>query len=177
MKKSIIIGIVVLVLLIGAGYFAKKQMDKAMKYCYVYNFKKSRVIKASATALDIDFAVDFKNNSDIEAQIDGYKFDVLINGIKVSEVKTNTVAKIAANAFTTIVVPIKVNPTSLLSKKLINQETIKNFISDKSKIKIGIKGSVSGGALGVKVKDMPIEVSYTLAEMMKPSGEATLECK
>ncbi len=148
-----------------------------MKYCYNYNIKKSKVKDASAKNIDIDFAVDFKNNSDIEAQIDGYTFDVLLNNVRVSEVTSGNKEIIKASDFTTIIVPIKLNLSNLLSKKLINQDFVKNIIFDKSKIMVGIKGFVSGGALGVKLKDMEIEISYSLAELLKPSKEPTVECK
>ncbi len=177
MKKYIIIAVIVIALLVGMGFIAKKQFDKAMKYCYNYNIKKSKVGKVSATALVIDFAIDFKNNSDISATLDGYKFDVLINNIKVGDVSSNKDTPLAANSMTTVMVPINVNPSALLSKKLINADTVKNIISDKSKVIMTIKGVMSGGAVGLKIKDMPIEISMSLAEMLAPSTEPTVECK
>ena len=177
MKKTIIIVAIVIAILLGAGYFAKKQMDKAMKYCYNYNIKKSKVGKVSATSLVIDFAIDFKNSSDITATLDGYKFEVIINNIKVGEVSSTKGFYLTANTITTIVVPINVNPSALLSKKLINADTIKNIISDKSKVNLTIKGSVTGGAIGLQIKDMPIEFSMSLAEIMAPTTEPKTECK
>ncbi len=177
MKKGIIIIVIIISLIVVAGYFAKKQFDKVMKYCYNYNIKQSKINKISSSIIDIDFALDFKNNSDLEAQIDGYNFDILLNDVKISHVSSSAPVKIKSKAFTTITIPIKVNVTSLLSKNLLNLETAKNLISDRSKIMIGIKGVVSAGALGLKVKDMPIEISMSLTEMMAPSTEPTVECK
>lgn len=178
MKTKYIVILLIIIVLLGTGiYFGYSQYKKAMKYCYNYNIKKSKVTKVSANDLSIDFAIDFKNNSDIEAQIDGYKFDIKINGVTVSQVSSNKQERIKANDFTTIIVPIKVNPKSLLDKKLINAETIKNIIMDKSKIVITTEGFVSGGALGVKVKDMPVSIPYTLAEMLAPSTEPVIQCK
>jgi LEA14-like dessication related protein len=177
MKKGIIIAIVVIALLVGMGVFAKKQLDKAMSYCYNYNIKKSKVGKISATGIDINFAIDFKNNSDIEAQIDGYSFSILINGTEVSKVASTTKGKLKAKAFSTFIIPININPTALMSKKLINADTLKNIALDRTKVTITVKGVVSFSALGVSISGQPVEISYTLAELMAPSTEPATVCK
>jgi len=177
MKKWVIILIIVVALLGTLAYIGKKQVDKAMKYCYNYNIKKSKIKTVNSKTIDIEFALDFKNNSDIEAQVDGYRFDVLLNDVKISEVKSNSPVNIKPNAFTTIVVPINVSISSLLSNKLINSDTVKNLLIDRSKIMIKIIGEVSGGALGLKIKAMPLELSYSLAEMMAPSTEPAVKCQ
>ncbi len=175
MKKWIIIILIVASLLMIAGYFAKKQFDKAMKYCYNYNIKRSKVNKISQSLIDIDFAVDFKNNSDIDAQIDGYSFDVLLNDNKISEVKSSSKVNIKANAFTTIMIPIKIDLGGMNGISLPNILTY--LATDRSKIIIKIKGSVSGGALGIKLTNMPVELSMSLKEIMTPSKEPSTECK
>ncbi len=177
MKKIIIIVVIIIALLAVGGYFTKKQFDQAMKYCYNYNIKKSKVNRATTTALDIDFALDFKNNSDIEAEIDEYNFDVLLNGVKISDVISKIPVKVKAKAFTTITIPIRVSISSLLSKNILNLNTVKNLVGDRSKIIITVKGLVSGGALGLKLSKMPLEISYSLADMMAPSTEPEVKCK
>lgn len=175
MKKYIIISVIV-ILLATVAYFGYKQYTKAMNYCYNYNIKKSKVNSITSSMIDIDFAVDFKNNSDLEIKLQGYNFDILLNGVKVSQVSSTEPTSLKSNTFTTIIVPIKISITSLLSKNLINLQTAKDLISDRSKIIITIKGMVSGGLLGLSVKNMPLEIPYSLAEMMAPTTTPTTKC-
>lgn len=175
MKKWIIIIAIIIVLLAVGGYFAKKQLDKAMKYCYKYDISKSKINKVSAKEINIDFAIDFKNNSDIEAQINGYTFDVVINDLKVSKLSSKAKISIKPASFTTIIVPIKLDLSGLNGISL--GPIIKYMVTDRSKVMITVKGVVSGGALGINIDDMPIEISMSLAEIMKPSTEPETECK
>lgn len=175
MKKWIIIALIIVALLGTIAYIGKKQVDKAMKYCYNYNIKKSKINKISSSGIDISAAIDFKNTSDITFNVDGYSLDILVNGSKISEVKSNAKSDIKANAFTTILVPIRLDLSG--TKALSFTSLIKNIATDRSKIIFTIKGKVSGGAFGVKVRDFPLEISMTLAEMMEPSTEPETVCK
>lgn len=177
MKKTVIIVLIIVILFLGVGYLAKKQLNKAKKFCYNYNIQKSKVNTMSASELSLDFAIDFKNTSDIAVNIDGYKIDVLLNGKKISEVVSTTKTTIEATKFTTIIVPIRVLVKDLLSKNIIDGDVVRNILIDKSKVIIGIQGTISAGALGVSVKDLPIELSYSLKDMLEPSDKVKTECK
>jgi LEA14-like dessication related protein len=176
MKKGIIISLIIIAI-ITAIWFAKKQYDKAMKYCFVYNIKRSRVKVANAKQISIDLAIDYKNTADITFEVDGYDLDILLNGKKVANVKSTQKVSIKANDFTTLIVPINVSLSELLKQNLIDKDFIKNILLDKSKIVITTTGKVSGGALGIKAKDFPISIPITLAELMQPSTEPEQVCK
>jgi len=175
MKRYIIIAIVVIVL--AGAYFGYIQYIKAMNYCYNINAKKTKVNNIGIKSISIDFAIDFKNNSDLEANIDGYQFDILLNGIKVSGATSNTQVIMKPNSLTTIIIPININPESLLSKQLVNLKTLSDIVSNRSNVIIAVNGSVSGGVLGIKVKQLPIQLSYSLAELLTPNTTPKIKCQ
>jgi LEA14-like dessication related protein len=176
MKKIYIVVVaIIIIVLVVSGYIAKKQFSKIMNYCYKFNIKKSKINKISSSVIDMSLAVDFKNNSDIDFLIDGYNIDVLLNDNKVSTVSSKDSLTLKSKSFTTMVIPVNIDLGGMNAIPLAS--VIGYIITDKSKVNITVKGNISGGALGVKVKDFPIELTLNLAELMKPTSEPQQVCK
>lgn len=169
MKKGYIIEGVIVVVLIGVGFYLYKQGMALLNYCFNIDWKKTKVNKVSKDGLDMILGIDIKNNSDITINVTGYKFDILINGKKVGEVVNKDDFKWLPRSLSTLYVKIIVDFKQLISNKVLTTDLLTKLIFDQKNVIITTKGSISVGIFGMNLKDYPIEVSSSLAEYTAPS--------
>lgn len=164
---------IIVILAVGAVIaFLAIQAKKLMNYCFTLANKKTKVYEASVNSLEIDYFIRFKNTSNIDVEVDSYDFNIDMNGIKIANVKSNTKQIVKAGQFTDFKISIDASPKEIFkSDKNKLLEIGKYFITDKSKIVFNTVGTVTAGALGVKAKNVPVSVPYTLKEMLEPSTE------
>ncbi len=121
--------------------------------------------------------MDFKNKSDFDLIVSGYSFDIQVNGSSVATVKHLSQQLVKSNDFSVLNLDIEFNPIDVFKD---NKGKLVRFAVDiatnKKNIVFKIIGVISGGALGVTAKDIPVEMTLTLAEIMSPS-EAIEKCK
>jgi LEA14-like dessication related protein len=171
MFKSATFWIIVAFIIAVAVYFGI-QVKRLMNYCFTLATSKTKVHQATINSVDLDYFIRFKNNSNIDIEVDAYNFNIDLNGIKIANVKSNKKQVVKAGQFTDFMISIDIVPKDVMKAdkaKLI--ELGKYFITDKSKIVFNTTGTVTAGALGVKAKDVPVSVPYTLKEMLEPSTE------
>ena len=95
---------------IGIGFtmYVKKQISLLKEYCYkISDFK---IINLEKDNITLGITILIQNNSAIDAIIEGFNFDIYLNGTKVSKVVNNVKQKFLANNITKlniIIPPIK----------------------------------------------------------------------
>jgi len=135
-------------------------------YHSTYKVIRTKVNKLSLTAMDIILYLQITNNSDISAQIHNEFFEVFINDKKVSEIKSSDLVHINSNGNTVLPIPIKINADQLLK---VAANNISNILNDKSKIRLEIKGYLSLTAGAISLKNYPVDVNYTLQDIIDMS--------
>lgn len=168
-----IITVLVLTGLLVGFIYIRVQIAKLKDYCV--KLKGFRFTNASLTDVGINFKLFFKNKSKLEIQLASYDFDLLINNIKVGRLNNSLMQTIAPQATSEINFNLSFNP-----KKFFNVGDALTFINntmfDKSKIMIQAKGSFNGKLFNTfELVNYPIEMSSSLAELLKPSEE-TRDC-
>ena len=162
-----------IILAVGVAIaFIVIQAKKLMNYCFTLATQKTKVYEASVNSISIDYFIRFKNQSNIDIEVDSYNFNIDLNGIKIANVKSESKQVVKSGQFTDFRMSINASPKEIFKSdktKLIKLGQY--FLSDKSKIVFNTVGTVTAGALGVKAKDVPVSVPYTLKEMLEPSTE------
>ncbi len=178
MKNKAAISIGVIVLIIGIiSIWAYNQYKKALKYCWKINIPNTRIEKIGIKQVKMNLALDFKNTADIDLNVYGYSFDVLLNGVKVGGVVNESEQKIKSNGFSIFNLGIDFSPEQAFKdnkSKALN--LAKDFLTNKENIILTVKGTVSAGALGIKMEKVPLAIDFSLAWLLKPSTEPEQKC-
>lgn len=156
--------------IIGIGYYLYKQSKKLMNFCL--SFKKAKINNISPTNVDITVIMGFENKSDLDVVASNQNYEVLINGISVTTIKSEKPILLKPKQVSEFPVNVFFNPMQLKGKAI---GLVKDLASNKEGVKISFKGSlgVKSGVLGVA--KFPIDITYTLKELMTPSTNS--ECK
>lgn len=151
----------VIVGLSAIGIYLKSQLSKI----YNGNWKLAGVKNLNVALDKISFTVMFmlENKGDISVVVSEQNYNVFINGVPVSNINNKTNVKIVAKGFSVIPFDISISIRELLSVGLMN---LGDFISNKEKIVIKTKGSLSIKAGIVSLKKYPFELEYTLAQIL-----------
>jgi LEA14-like dessication related protein len=146
----------------------------ARQFYVVYNspYKVSRVLIKNLTlnAVDLVLYLSITNKSDLTITVYGQHYDVLVNGTKVANVDSKNVMTLQKNNTSTLPVAMSFAPDFLLKTSLLNLATA---LTDKSKINIQIKGYVSAKWKSIELKNININISYTLQELIDISKKPT----
>jgi LEA14-like dessication related protein len=166
LKQKLIGGGLILGLLLLGGYFAR-QFTILKNSCYAVVgvvLHELGLKKVRMTVL-----TKIQNKSDITINITQQKYDIYVNKLLAANFQTNKPIQLLANTETILPIEIEFNPTDLLQKGV---KDIQNLLVDKSKLIITTKGVLTVGAGIVNIKNLPVETSMTLAEMMAPLPDA-----
>ncbi len=178
-KRYIIIITIIILFLGGIAFYLYKQGMALLNYCFVINWKKTKINKLSKDGLDVILGIDIKNNSDITINVTGYKFDILINNKKVGQVINKDDFKWQPKSLSTLYVKILVDFKQLIKDKVLSTDLLTKLVLDQKNVIINVKGNISVGIFGYNLKDYPIEVPSSLADYMAPSTSTAPEqvCK
>ena len=136
-----VIGILAGIGLIGIGIAVqiKRQISLLEDYCYKIKPKSFNLKNLTKAGIDFSLILLVKNQSKINASINGYSFEVFINEIPATTIFSDNETPFLAESVNEV--PINVNIDFVKNKKLnIGQvlQLLKYYITDKSKIKIKI---------------------------------------
>jgi hypothetical protein len=149
----------------GLYKFYKYQLSLAMQYCYKisrYNFN-----ALNQDGINMDLFINIENKSDFSVTIIGYNLDILVNNNKVGTVISKTQYTLANKSITEIGLNILFNP--LTSFNLTDVISLLGYaLTDKSKFIIEVKGSLSGKMNFIQIKDFPIDIKMSLADILAP---------
>jgi len=178
-KGIILLGVLAGIGAIGYGMYIwfNKQIEGAMNYCY--KFSKINIISLKKERIAFTLNVKVKQNSDIRLTLTGYEFDVLINGRKIIKLSEDREIEILPKAVSNFTTTVDFNPSNMFN--------IADLISlvyygtmERDKFIIEIVGKLNVKANFLEIKDLPMNIKMTLAEIMAPANEAdekNYQCK
>lgn len=157
----------------GLAWYLHRQANLLMQYCF--NFTGYQIIELNRSKIQIEVKLQIKNRSDLDITIQGYEFDVYLNGAYVSKINSKKNQKVAKNSFSILSLLINVEPAK--NKDLANWDFLSRLLLDYKNIKVKIKGSVSATALGISAKDVPVDLEMKLKEMLPDNSKPSEPCK
>jgi LEA14-like dessication related protein len=151
------------------------QIEKAFQYCYKISNIKMR--KLSKELISFDLFVKVLNRSNFDATVTHYNFDIIVQGKQVVNLKQENPFYVKANGVTEIDVLINFEPKIkyTLAEAI---DLILKGTTDKKNFIIEVKGSMGANIDFIKIKELPIDMKFTLEEILAPSneGDANLKC-
>ncbi len=179
--KKIIIKLSMIVAGAGIIYafynYYKREMQLAMSFCY--KFSKVKIVKASKDQFIINLTIKIRNQSDLRINLQNYSFEVYINGKFITVISSVSSVDLLANAVSELPVRIEFNPQKLFNIADVTK-LIATALTDQNNFKIQLKGKIAAAINFIKIKDLPIDMTMSLAEIMKPAdpnAPAKLDCK
>lgn len=159
---------VLLASIVGYGYY---QYNLAMKYCYkLYNLK---ILKISNDLVRFNVQLKLRNFSSLSATITSFKLSISINDVKVTDVISTKKQMIKADSTSDISFDIEFSP-----KKVFNiQDATKILVqiaTNKDMLKIKTNGFLDVSSYGFSFKNIPIDITMTLKEMMENDPNALI---
>jgi LEA14-like dessication related protein len=138
---------IVLLALLGVtgttAIWLKKQYDKLMKN--TYEIKTFLIKKASLEAVTFDIVYAYFNNTDIDINLVGQKYDIYVDDKFITTIKSDVPVVLKANATSDIPLTITVNPKDLyakfqgnLIKALTTPQKLKIKMDSTFKVKLGL---------------------------------------
>lgn len=161
--SSIVAGIGAIVY--GLYRFYKYQVSLAMEYCYkITNYKFNAL---DQNGINMDLFLKIENKSDFIITILGYDLDILVNGKNVGHVVSKTQYTLLNKSITEIGINVLFNPLSSFS--LVDVIALLTYaVTDKSKFIIEVKGTISGKMNFIQIKNFPIDIKMSLADILAP---------
>lgn len=157
-KLLILLGLAVA----GGAAYSYRQAKLLMDYSVGYvNYK---IISKTIKRITIQLKLKIENKSDIKIIVTGFDFNIYLNGIYTTRVKSSEEQVISANDFSIITLLVDVEP--LKNKKLASWNFLQKALSDILGIKIKTEGTLSIKAFGVSVKDQPLTIEMPLRDMI-----------
>jgi LEA14-like dessication related protein len=149
----------------GLYKFYKYQVSLAMEYCYkISNYK---INALDQNGINMDLFIKIENKSDFVITIVGYDLDILINGKDVGHIVSSSQYTLLNKSITEISVNVLFNP--LASFNLMDVVSLLSYAAtDKSKFIVEVKGTISGKMNFIQIKNFPIDIKMSLAEILAP---------
>lgn len=154
------------IVVIPGGIYAGITAHFITKICYkLWGFK---IIDVNNKSIKFELVVMVKNPARIDLNIEGYEFDVAINGVDVARIESSTEKVIEGNGVSYLTIPV-----SFGYEKFVKQtkwsEILALFITGQSdKIFITMKGKFMGGVFKIPISRR-VRVKMSLAEIAKNS--------
>lgn len=153
-------------IIIGTGSYVWLNVRRAMNFKYkISGFK---LKEHDLTSLLIDLKLVISNPSSLNAVIHNYDFNVYVNGSKIGNIKSNKSLRVDSNADTTIVLPVRLDRTKFSDYNSFSRlySLLLTSVQNAEKINVAIKGTLTGTAFGLSVKNYPVDITYTLKEIL-----------
>jgi len=116
----------------------------------------------------------FKNRSDLSLNLISQQYKVFVNDYHVADIKSPLEVTVKSHDETPISVDITIDPATTISAGLRNLGSL--LLNQKEKIIISLKGSVSAKAGVVNVKEIPVDLKWTLKELTEPIKTEDSKC-
>lgn len=146
------------------AWYLYKQYKLLMDYSWSIVKGSVKIAGFNSGNLNVKLKVSITNKSNIGAEIQGYNLDILINGVKISNIHSSMKQTLFPNSDSIISLDITVPTKNFNLKDLLNWGAW--YLTNQNKILIQTKGyaSISQGFLSVN--RLPIDINMTLAELM-----------
>lgn len=128
---------------------------------------KATIHKFTFSEIDITVYIELFNKGDFSVDVTGQDYNVYVNDKFVSNITSADAVHIKGNGTTILPLRITFNPQQILSAAILN---IGSIMNDKSKVIISVKGKLSASAGLIKLNNLPLDFSMSLAEIMQSSN-------
>lgn len=159
MKKTIIniiTGVGAIILVYGARQFY-------LLYNAVAKVYGVKINSISTRSINIDLGIEIDNKSDISAIITEQNYIVYFNKVEVSKINSSGVVKFHSNGKTTFTINVLFSPDKFFSSNILS------LIANIKNAELEIKGKLSLTAGALSLKKYPIDIKYTVADLIKIS--------
>ena len=153
------------VLTYGLIKWYKYQIGQALNYCY--KIKSYEIVKFDLNKILMNIKLLIRNRSDFDMDLYGYDIKVFINGINIAILKNNIAQKVNNNSLSLITLTVDAIPKNLFKNIQQLTELILYTATDRKKVIIKVEGTVSAGSSFIKVRDLPIDISMSLDDILK----------
>lgn len=119
----------------------------------------------SFSRIAINIYLNFFNPSLIDVDVDGYDLGVYMNGKLITRLDSTEHGYVAARTTSVLKLVVDVNPMQSLAN-LFSKEVISGILFDYSKVVVRLKGTVSANHRGIGMKDIPVDISDTLQNLL-----------
>lgn len=152
--------------LAGLVYWGYTQYQLLMKYCY--KIKNIKFTKISYTNLGFKLDIAIRNFSNIKAYMGSIDIDVLINGIKITKIKSSKEMALKQNDISILSFDVNVNPKDILTTDFVKMGTLISTLLDKdlSKVNVTIRGKVGIKVGFISLRSLSIDMTMTMKEML-----------
>lgn len=153
--------------IIGVGSYLYFNIKKAMDFdSKISGFK---LISQNSEKIVIGIDLDVTNKSDLKADITGYDFDVFINDNHIAKVNNTTQGLfINANSTSKINLPVEMKKSTFANYNDFSKiyALLLTAVANAKTTTIKIKGKFTGKLAGLELKDYPLDIKYTLYEIL-----------
>lgn len=171
--RTIIIISGVAVLLSVAGIMLYRQYKKLLNYCY--KVKSFKILSIEKYKFHFKIGLMVRNNSDINIQVSGYDFKLYLCDNYVADLKSNVQQVLNKKSSSMIEIEASFNPTRVLDASKITT-LVMYAVTDKSKFKIQLKGSVNVKTGIISLTGLPVDYVDDLANILTPSEPTDEKC-
>lgn len=144
----------------------KRQIYMAMQYCY--KLSKVTIISFDKNAIKFDVYVKILNRSSFSLIIKNYSFDIYLNSSFITKIENDQEVAINPESSNLIRVPVSIDPKNILKGSLL-VELVEDYLFDKSKINLQVKGNLTAKANFISIKKLPIDYKTNMKEMTAAS--------
>jgi len=158
------------IVVIPGGIYAGITAHFLTKICYkLWGFK---IVDVSNKAVKFELIIMVKNPARVDLNIEGYEFDVEVNGVPVARIENNNEKVIDGQGVSYLTIPISFGYEKFI-KKTNWAELVALFITGQSdKIFISLNGKFMGGIFKIPIS-RKVKVKMSLAEIAKNSESKT----
>lgn len=176
-KKTILaVSIIAGLTIVGIGIYriAKEQFKLLQSYCW--KIKDVIINNVSLDNVNLTTKLLLKNQSDLDVKIISYDLKVSVNNDEVAIVKSNIPQLWKANSVNEIVFDVDFNPRKVFADVNKIPKLVADLITSKESIMINTKGVVTVKHSFIKITNMPVDYSISLADLGK-EDETLYKCK
>lgn len=155
---------------IGLGVYAGKVYHDIKNISYELIKYQYKGIKEGKVF--IDFILKIKNISIVRIKIVGYEFDIFLNDINVGKIKGNKEQVIKAEQYSLLNIPLAINLKETFGL-VRSADILSSLAMNPKSIIISLRGMFAGEVFKLKVKNIPIDYSITLQEIITLMNEPT----
>jgi LEA14-like dessication related protein len=169
-KKKIILGLIV-VGIAGIGLWLYNQSQKLLDFCM--SVKGGKILNAGPTNVEISIVLGFENKSSLDVTVSNQNYDVFLNNILITNIKSDKVKLLAPKQVSDIPLTISFNPTKLKGSAI---NIIKDIASNPDAVKITFKGNLGVKTGVINLQKFPVNMTMTLKELTSPKKSSS-PCK
>ena len=105
------------------------------------------------------------NPSMIDVNVEGYDLGVYLNDKLITRIDSTEPGYVAAQATSVVKLVVDIKPAETL-KNFFSPQVMNALLFDYSKVIVRLKGTVSANHRGLGMKDIPVDISDTLQNLL-----------